>query len=220
MALITTSEYEQYVNESIPDSYSDTYVDNILEAVSQDVEDYCDRSFGPQTVTDERVKARSLLYERQAVLRVQTKENPITAVTALSIFYAIDSDPTAISVDDAVIEQGKTSFLVPFGSFGIWQSFVQIGNSYIALVSYTAGEATPYNVKRAVALLAQEAFGLDSASSTSGTDQVDSYRIGDYQEKKAARDLSASGGLGLGTQNSVQAARSLEKYRQTGVMFL
>ncbi len=221
MAIITVSEYQTITNETITGGdLSDAYIDFILESVSDDVEDYCDRKFGLQVVTSERGNAQAITYHDQPALRFQTRENPITAITALSVFYAVDADPTDLSIDDAVIESGQTSFLMPFGAFGIWQSFFTIGHSYIALADYSAGEAVPDNVKRAVALLAQEAFALGSASSTSGTDQVDSYRIGDYQEKKAGRNLDASGGLGLGTQNSVQAARSLAKWKQSGVMFL
>lgn len=104
--------------------------------------------------------------------------------------------------------------------FQTWQTFFQTGSFYRARVSYSAGSATSKAAKRAVALLAQEAFALDAESSRTGTDQTEQYRIGDYQRKKATRDLSASGGLGLGTQNSISASKLLFHYKREGVFFL
>ena len=219
-ALITTAEYQTLTNETITGDLSDDYIDAILEAVSLDVQDWCDRLFGVQAVTLEATQGHTITYNRQPCLRVTVKQTPLTAVSALSVWYAIDADPTTLSVDDAVIEAGRASFLVPFGTFGLWSTFFKMGNVYRARVSYTAGEAVPANVKRAVALLVQEAFALDAAASRQGTDDVESYKIGDYSEKKAARDLTASQGLGLGTQNSVAAARILRHWKSEGVMFL
>jgi hypothetical protein len=220
VAIITTAEYQTITNESITGSLSTAYIEFILEAVSEDVVNWCGRSFGVQAVVNESVEAQAMLYNRQPVLRVQVKQYPVTAVTALAVWYAIDADPTTLSIDDAVIEAGGQAFLVPFGTFGLWQTFFNVGSSYRARTSYTAGETVPYTVNRAVALLAQEAFALDAEVSRSGTDDVESVRIGNYQEKKAARNLSASEGLGLGTQNSVSAAKALRRYRSEGVLFL
>ena len=220
MAIITKVEYEQFMNEQLPTTLPDTYVNNTLEAVSDDVENWCDRSFGPQTVTNEAAKAQAVMYNRQPCLRVDVKQTPITAVTALAIWYAVDADSTTLDVDDAMIEAGEAAFLVPFGAFGLWQTFFSIGSFYRAKTSYSAGSATPEVVKRAVALLAQEAFALDAKSSRTGTDQVEQWQLGDYREKKAARDLTTSGGLGLGTQNSISASKLLHRYQRTGVFFL
>ena len=219
-ALITVEEYEKITNEEIVATLPNEYIVATLEAVSLDIQDWCDRLFGVQAVTSEAAQGHAILYNRQPCLRVAVKQTPLTAVSALSVWYAIDADPTTLSVDDAVIEAGRASFLVPFGTFGLWTTFFNLGNVYRARTSYTAGEAVPANVKRAVALLVQEAFALDATSSRQGTDDVESYKIGDYSEKKAARDLTASQGLGLGTQNSVAAARILRHWKSEGVMFL
>lgn len=220
MAIITVTEYETLTNETVSGNLPSAYITGILEAVSTDAENWCGRSFGAQTVTNEKTEGQAILYNRQPVLRVEVKQTPITTVTALALWYAVDADPTTLSIDDAVIEAGGASFLVPFGVFGLWQTFFQLGSTYRARVSYTAGEAVDYAVKRAVALLAQEAFALDASASYEGTDDVESFKIGDYSQKKAARDLSASAGLGLGTQNSVSAAGLLSHYRREGVMFI
>lgn len=219
-ALITLSEYQELVNEKIIDTLPTTYVDCVLEAVSNDLQNWCGVTFGEHTVTDEETEAVSMMYNRQPVLWVEVKDVPLVSVSSLAVWYAIDADPTSLDVDDVVIGAEKTGFYVPFGTFGLWTTFFRLGQRYRARVSYTAGEATPMEIKRAVALLAQEQFALDAAASKSGTDAVEAYRIGDYQEKKAARDLSASDGLGLGTPNSVLAARIARKYRRAGVVLI
>jgi len=219
-ALITVAEYEKLVNEEIVGTYPNEYIVAILEAASQDVRDWCDRDFGLLTVTNEKAQAHAVLYNRQPCLRVRVKQIPLTAVTTLKVWYAVDVEPTTLAVDDAVIEAGGASVLVPFGVFGLWTTFFELGNAYRAVINYSAGEAVPYNIKRAVALLTQEAFAMDASVSSETVDNVESYRLGDYSETKAKRDLAASQGLGLGTQNSILAARILRHYRSEGVLFL
>jgi len=219
-ALITVAEYEKLVNEEIVGTYPNEYIVAILEAVSQDVRDWCGADFGLLTVTGEKAQAQAVLYNRQPCVRVRVMHSPVTSLTTLKLWYAIDAESTTLAVDDAVIEAGGAAVLVPFGVFGLWTTFFQLGNVYRAEVDYSAGEAVPYNVKRAVALLAQEAFAMDASASREGVDDVESYRLGDYSETKGKRDLAASQGLGLGTQNSILAARTLRKYRSEGVMFL
>ena len=219
-ALITTAEYQTLTNETITGALSAAYIAAILDAVSQDVRDWCDRDFGPSTVTGEKAQSQAVLYNRQPCLRVRVKQTPLTAVTTLKVWYAVDAEPTTLSVDDAVIEAGGASAIVPFGVFGLWTTFFELGNAYRAEIDYSAGEATPQNIKRAVALLAQEAFAMDASASREGTDDVESYRLGDYSETKSKRDLTTSQGLGLGTQNSILAARILRRYKSEGVLFL
>ncbi|HIP95664.1 MAG TPA: hypothetical protein EYH32_00430 [Anaerolineae bacterium] len=218
-ALITAAEYESLVNESLG-SLPSAYIDYVLEAASNELQNWCGVTFGEHTVTDEETEALARMYNRQPVLWVEVSHTPLVSVSSLAVWYAIDADPTDLDVDDAVIGAAKTGFYVPFGTFGLWTTFFRLGQRYRARVSYTAGEAVRTEIKRAVALLAQEIFALDAAASKSGTDAVESYRIGDYQEKKAARDLSASDGLGLGTQNSILAARIVAGFRRRGVVMI
>ena len=136
------------------------------------------------------------------------------------MYYTVDADATSLSVTDVVLNPSKTGLWIPFGVFGTWKSFVRMGNQYTATITYIAGEAADYAVKMAVSLLCQEWFAMQAEASHESADQVESWRLGDYQEKKAARDLDASGGLGLGTQLAVRAYRLLDHYRARGVTFL
>jgi hypothetical protein len=220
MAIITVGEYEQILNEALPESLPDLYIASVLDAVSNEVENWCGRSFGVQTVMNEATRAQGVLYNRQPCFRVDVKQVPVSSVSSLAIWYVVGADPTALDVSNVMVEAGGASFLTPFGVFGIWQTFFQIGNVYRARVGYTAGGATPSAVKRAVALLTQETFALDASSSLEGVDDVEQFKIGDYSEKKASRDLTLSSGLGLGTQASISAARLLSSYKLAGLMFL
>jgi hypothetical protein len=219
-ALITATEYIQLTNDDVTATLPGPYVEAILGAVSADVQVWLGTNLGSATYTDEATTARAVTYNRQPCLRVAPLYTPITAISALAIWYAVESDPTAIGVDDAVIEAGGTSVLVPFGVFGLWTTFFQIGERYRARMTYTAGEALPDDVKLGIALLAQELLAMQSETSHKGADTATSFKIGDYSETKAARDLSASQGLGLGTQLSVRAAQILGRHRKQGVTFL
>lgn len=219
-SIITTGEYTQLTNDDAVSVLSTTYVTGVFESVSIDVRNWTGRDHGADTHTDELVRALATTYLGQAVLEVMTAHSPIVSVSALAVWYAIDTDPTAISVTDAVLNPAKTGFWVPFGVFGLWQSFVTIGADYAGRVTYVGGTAADYAVKMAVALLAQEIFALQAEASSEDADHIESWRLGDYQEKKAARDLDASGGLGLGSQLAVRAYRLLDHYRARGVTFL
>lgn len=216
---ITASDYQKLLNEDIT-TLPTAYVDSLLEAACEDVENWCGRPFGVQAYTNEATQARVVQYQGQTCLRVEVSSHPLTAVTGLDVWYAVDVDPTTVAVTDAVIEPGGRSFVVPFGAFGLWTHFYVMNGVYTARVSYVAGAAVPTVVKRAAVLLVQEALAHDAASSKSGTDQLGSYRLGNYSETAAVRDVAASEGLGLGTANSIMAAKLLTKYRDTGVVFL
>ena len=219
--LITSAEYQTLTNETITGGdLPDAYVDAVLEAVSLDAQRWLGENLGPATYTDEAAEAQAVTYNGQPCLRVTVLHTPITAVSALSVWYAVDKDPTSLSVDDAVIEEGKSAFLVPFGTFGLWQTFFRLSDTYRAQVTYTAGEAVPQDVKLAVALLAQEMFAMQAETSSQGADSVEQWKIGEYSEKKVARDLNASEGLGLGTQLSVRAAQILRRHKAMGVTFV
>jgi hypothetical protein len=220
-ALITISEYVQLTNDDPTTTLPGTYVTGLIEAVSEDLQEWCGRLFGVQTVTDERVDARSELFgSHQPALYVRVKNTPLASVSALSVWYALDTDPTTISLDEAVVDTQRIGFYAPFGVFGLWQPFFQRGKTYQGLCSYTGGEAVPSTIKRAAALLVQESLALDSATSFKDTDAVESLQVGEYRETKAKRDLAASEGLGLGTQNSVLAARLARRYRPEGAVLV
>ena len=220
-ALITVSEYVQLMNDDPTATLPGPYVTGIIEEVSEDLQNWCGRLFGAQTVTDERVDAVSELFgDHQTALYVRVKHTPLLTVSALSVWYALDTDPTTISLDNAVVDTQQIGFYVPFGVFGLWQPFFQRGKTYQARCSYTGGEAVPSTIKRAAALLVQESLALDSAASFKDTDATESVQVGEYREQKAKRDLAASEGLGLGTQNSVLAARLARRYRPEGAVLV
>jgi hypothetical protein len=217
--IVTAQEFFTFTNEDLS-ALPLNYVDNVLLGISAEVRKWTDRDHGADTYTDERVRALAMTYNGQACLEVLTLHSPISSVSAFAMWYAVDVDPTTLSVTDVVLNPASTGFWIPFGAFGLWQSFVRIGNDYVGRVTYVAGTAADYAVKMGVALLAQEWFALMAETSQDSADHVESWRLGDYQEKKAARDLAASGGLGLGTQLSQRAYRLLDHYRSRGVTFL
>ena len=219
-ALITTEEYELYTNDSISGTLSDAYIAVILEAVSDDVNELCGSQFGSRAVSDEPTSALVTEYNGGACLYVEGSVTPITAITSLSVWLIVTVDPVAVTITNAMLNESRTAFYTPFGVFGIWQSFYTMNQRYRAKVSYTAGATIPATVKRAIALLAQEAFAEDAANSSTSVDKISEYRLGDYTEKKAVRDLSASDGLGLGTANSIRAAQILSRYRKSGMVML
>ena len=220
-ALITTEEYELYTNDSISGTLSDAYIAVILEAVSDDVNLLCGEQFGSRAVIDEPTSALVTEYNGGACLYVEGAVTPITAITSLSIWLTVTVDPVAVTITNAMLNESRTGFYAPFGVFGIWQSFYTMNQRYRAKVSYTAGATIPATVKRAIALLAQEAFAEDANNSSTSVDKkISEYRLGDYTEKKAVRDLSASDGLGLGTANSIRAAQILSRYRRSGMVML
>ncbi len=218
-ALIDITEYQQILNEDITDLPS-VYVDGVLEAVSDDVNLACGEQFGSRAVEEEPTNGLVTDYNGYPCLYVECAVTPITDITSLRIWLVVTADPVEVTIDNAVLNESLTAFYVPFGVFGIWQNFYTMNERYRAEVSYTAGATIPATVKRAVALLAQEAFAEDAAASYTEVDTIAEYRLADYTEKKAARDLSVSGGLGLGTPNSIRAAQILRRYRKSGMVML
>ena len=218
-AIITTAEFTAFTNETLGD-LPDAFVTNVLETVSQDVRDWTGDDIGQQTYTEERVQALADHYLGQASLFVRIDHPPIDTVSALSVYYVVDADPTSLSVTDVVLNSAKTGFWIPFGHFGTWRRFVSLGSRYIAEVTYVGGEDASYKEKMATALLAQEMFALASETSLTAMDTIESTSIGAYREQKGKRDLAASGGLGLGTALSTRARTLISKRKKSGVVFL
>lgn len=219
-SIITTDEYTEFTNDDAVSVLSAAYVTGVFEGISVEVRQWANQDFGPDTYTDERVSGQAVVYNRQACLEILTLHAPISSVSAAAIWYAIDADPTTLAVADAVLNPSRTGFWLPFGTFALWQPFVTIGNHYTARTTYVAGEAADYAVKMAVALLCEEWFALQAGSSSSSAEMLESWKLGDYQEKKAAHDVAASSGLGMGTQLSIRAYQLLDHYRRSGVVFL
>lgn len=222
-ALITRAEYQTILNETLAEAtYPTTYVEAILDSVSDELEGWCGRAFSAQTVSAEQVTAQVTTYNRQVVLKFQVKKVPVTAITKVEVWHAVDSsEPTELTSLETWFDADTGWVYVTFGLFGLWTTFFQLGRNYKARVTYTAGAGTvPTAIKRAAALLAQEVIALDSESAATGTDAVTSFSIGSYSESKAARDTAASDGLGMGTKNSILAAGLASQYRDTGALLV
>lgn len=222
-ALITRTEYQTLLNETLSETdYPTAYVEGILDVVSDELEGWCGRAFGAQTVSAEQVTAQLTAYNGQVVLKFRVKKVPVTAITKIEVWYAVDgSEPTELTSLETWFDAETGWVYAVFGLFGTWTTFFHLGRTYKARVTYTAGSGTvPAAIKRAAALLAQEVIALDSESAATGTDTVTSFSIGSYSESKAARDTAASDGLGLGTKNSILAAGLASQYRDTGALLV
>lgn len=217
-ALITAEEYAVILSESL-DALDADYVTGILECVSEDLEAWLGRTFAPTEVTD-TVQALVTQYGGLPVLQMATPRTPVQAVTALAV-YLTPGEATTVEVSDAIVDAAGV-VRVPFGRFGTYQHlFTQ--KRYQAALTYTiGGETVPAAIKRAVALLAQEMLNLDANSAyDAGLDgDTESFKIGDYSENKATRNLDASHGLGLGSANAVMAARLAGRYKNHGVVLV
>ena len=224
MALITSDEYQDLLNEDISGKDAG-YVAAILESAEANLKRWCGRSFEQESVTEETYASLGT-YREFPVLKLQVRRIPVQSVTSLAVWYVLSSDdPLAIDINGTFIDGEIGLIQVGLGSFGTWRSILRTRDKYRARIVYVAGDGViPAPIKRAVALLMQEAFALDAKSDAAGQalqGMTASLSVaGEYSETFARPEGSSSERLGLGTKNSLAAARLAKPYRVEGPLFL
>jgi len=216
MAWITLLELNTFTGTNLSSDHGVTYLENLLEVVSEHVTAYClGTLFERETISGER--STGYVYSRTAKLYVRTKHTPLISVSSLQ--YQVGSVSTTLTIDNIELDQANGRIeLLWYGP--IWRRRDQ----WIILTTYVAGLATiPDLVKMATALLVWEWVLADdaTASASAGAGGIhgplSGYRIGNYAENYFAVSDAVQGNLGMGTSLSTRAALLLRKYRKPGV---
>jgi hypothetical protein len=217
--LITIAEYETLLGEDLS-ALDEDYVEGILDCVSEDLEIWLGRSYSAAAQVIDTVQATLAHYGGLPVLQIATPRAPVQSVDALTV-YLVPGSASTVDVSDAIIDAAGI-VRVTFGVFNTYRNLFR-QKQYQGTLTYTVGgAAVPVAIKRAVALLAQEMLHLDANSAYDAglSGDTETFRIGDYSETKATRDLDASQGLGLGSANAVLAARLAGRYKAQGVVLV
>jgi hypothetical protein len=214
MSLITLSELNTYTNTNLSATHSTTYLDAVMEVVSDRVEDYCNGTlFSPTTITGERQEAYVRGHGRDGgKLIIRCNNAPLISVS--SINYRVGSTETDLTITEADLDLPQAEIRLRW--YGpIWRR----NEFWITITEYMAGySAIPDAVKMAVSLLVAEAVAEDDRAAGGATSVMSGFRIGNYSETyKVSAGDAANGILGLGTTRSIRAKDYLRRYRRIGV---
>lgn len=211
-SLITIAELQTFTNKDFTADYTTSYLNTIIGVVSDLVETFCQGTlFEPATITDER--GESHIYGATGEFRVKLNYAPLISVSTLK--YRIGASESTIDTSNADLNLDQSEVTLLWG-LPTWRKRMKI----VTITTYMAGLTTiPDMVKRAVALLVQEAIDSDDQAKDGAMRKLSGYRIGNYAEDYVVLKGEAEiGNLGLGTTRAMLASQLLSKYRRPGVV--
>jgi hypothetical protein len=215
-ALITRAELDIYTNSTLATQYPAEWLDELIQIVSDDVEDYC-VPFSADDVVLKEVRPWWSLDE--LVFRL---DGPILALSGAYWSWTNDHSTTALDISTARVDYETGYVYVP----GIkvypysWATLSTLLDTAVArlLVSYRMGyETVPSRVKLAVALLVQEQIQSNKNTVMGRPGPLQSFKSGSYSESYATANIKRDDSLGLGTELSRRARGFLKTYRGPGV---
>lgn len=209
--LITIVELQTFTNKDFTADYTLAYLNNLITVASDLVETYCKGTvFEPTIVEDERQK--SYIYGTTGEFQIRLSLAPLISVSTLK--YRVGSSESTIDLSDADLNLEQSEITLLWG-LPTWRKRMKL----VTIIDYMAGFTTiPDMVKRAVALLVQEAIDSDNQANDGTMRKLSGYKIGNYAEDYVTLKSDADiGNLGLGTTRSILASQLLAKYRRPGV---
>jgi hypothetical protein len=178
MAYITREELKRLYPTVDYTIYSDATLDEILEFATEKVDDYCEQSFGVETLTDEISKA---FIDSDNSLIIFPRKVPLISISAVSIVKGsaeVDITLTnGLNQNIYTIPSSADRIIFPIGDISLQSvSILDFGTlrnvDFYSKITYQAGYATiPPVIKEATALFALESItrnlNITGASSVS-----------------------------------------------------
>lgn len=208
MSLITPNELDLYTNIPLTAQYPVVYLASVIEGVSTNVQSVCEDWFTPQDVVDK--DCPYWRYGGNIVFFIRDK--PLVHLSGADWLDDFEHGRTAIDLSSVRIDYTRRRVYIPLKNAIRTSYQFELDSRYRLLASYRAGYATPPgDVKRAVALLAQEQINAAQDATDGKPGQLQSFRNINYSESyfpSAKSSLS----IGLGTQLTDMAERLLRPY--------
>ena len=148
--VISTAEAKTHLRVDISDD--DTYIDTLIATATKLCEDYTNRAFITQTITQEFDYFTSPLM---------LKVNPVISLTSLK-YYDTDENQQTITDNTANFQKDFNSDNAAIYS-GLTNSFPSIGDTInpieaIYVAGYGAASAVPDNIKHAIKLMVSHLY--------------------------------------------------------------
>jgi uncharacterized phiE125 gp8 family phage protein len=143
-ALTTLEAVKAYLKIDASDTTDDTLLEDLINAASNAIENYCKRRFKEQIYTDEE-------YDGNGIKYLQLKQYPVISVDSVTV------DDTVLTTDEYKVRKSNGT-LIRVGS--VWPK-----GDINVLVTYTAGYSQiPYDLELACKHLVMSYFKADVAS--------------------------------------------------------
>jgi len=193
-----------------------------LEPASDAVVEYIGETPGVQTITREKRRSKFTLDQD---LWIDFWIKPVSSVSRIALAWGADTDnETELDLDCLDLFQVEGYALLPFASVQACAARVNrsdagvgwltLGSEYITVSNYIGGEILHNNIRKAIALIAQEDYLVRAGILTSGitAGPVKSYSIGQYSQTLGSAYsgyAKLAGTLGWGTPLSEMAEKLL-----------